>query len=255
MKKAIPILVVLLCMGSGSDINMPIREGGVARFDATAILMDFEAGNAGNLAQRGAGDGQENGGVTHVGATSTTSGHYSFDGTDDYIVVSDHPSFDMDSGVTLAAWFVNDGSVQVNGEYVFDTAQVGNNSRMAVRINLAGTVLVYFKDTGAQETYRTTNGAYDDGEWHHIVAVADINGGSLTIYVDGVVDQGALTGNFNGGTSIFRPTQGIRIGDIYTGGAGYNWDGLIDEPIVYQNCALSQSEVVELCAQGIMRHP
>ena len=69
----------------------------------------------------------------------------------------------------------------------------------------------------------------------------------MTLYLNGVVDT-------NGASNPKSYSDDIHNGgaDFYIGGSGtlYSWDGLIDEPILF-NDALIGAEILEMYQNGI----
>ena len=74
-------------------------------------------------------------------------------------------------------------------------------------------------------------------EWHHVAGV--YGGGSVAVYLDGVLDASAETS-----TPIMANEFNVEIGRNPEG-TDRTWDGLIDELLIY-NRALSENEVLFL---------
>ncbi len=103
-----------------------------------------------------------------------------------------------------------------------------------------------------------TGKAVNDGKWHHVAAVRDTSGKTLTIYVDGVLATSpapALTAGADGALSMIAEDSfniGAQIRCSGCAGAGtYALDmkGAIDE-LSYHSDALTASEIAAIYAAG-----
>jgi hypothetical protein len=132
---------------------------------------------------------------THGGISP---GALSCDGTDDYVAFPATTAFDfVDTTFTVSARFrgVTTAAAQVllgNRDVAVDTAGSFN-----VRLNADGTLLAGTRSPAGNVAVRLTNGTYGDDAWHtfNISFTTDTvtsTNNSVTIYVDGVLDQTAL---------------------------------------------------------------
>jgi hypothetical protein len=113
----------------------------------------------------------------------------------------------------------------------------------AWRISTNGsTTSFHFGITYWQNPNYAVNGTIEVGmdEWHHVCGTYD--GATITLYVDGVVDDTLASD-----TGLGISEDPLRIGANITYEDRY-WDGLIDEVMIYDR-ALSADEVVILASQ------
>jgi len=161
-------------------------------------------------------------------------------------------SFSAPSGsnveFSIEAWVNSDGQQPTtdagivtigygNGgeEFALDCGAIVNGNR---------TFRFYVNDaTGANHGVTCTNGsALQDGQWHHVVAVCDEAGGSVSLYVDGVLNHTASIGH----SGIRSFTSPLAIGSRLSASTATDYDdqfiGNIDDVAVY-NTALSAAQV------------
>jgi len=157
-----------------------------------------------------------------------------FDGVDDFIKIPPNPSLDNLKEFTLAAWVRVDGWVpwmrviSINGE--------GNAFNLG-RFSDTTNAFVHFTDTGKVGRI-ATGGILKLGELTFLVGT--FKRPNLKLYQDGdlvgtlTVDVDVLS--YTGGTH----NVGARMNALYE-----PWNGLIDEPRIY-NRELSQAEIRRL---------
>lgn len=80
------------------------------------------------------------------------------------------------------------------------------------------------------------------GAWMNVVGV--YNGSNLSIYINGSLSQGSLTGSIP--TSPYTGSSALLIGDD---GAPHKLSGLIDDVRIY-NRALSAAQIAAMYAGG-----
>jgi len=175
------------------------------------------------------------------GKMNTTLG---FDGSNDIIT---GPSSNAITGdnlqtISISAW-VKHSDTGDNGYIV----SLKRSSSASTLISLdAGNTgagnLGFLTRNYANTTHRwlNHNGGYNDGNWHHIVAVVD--GLTRTLYIDGVQRN---TDN-EGMQSVTGNTSEFTVGAFHSSNP-IAFDGDIDEVAVYKK-ALSASEVRKLYA-------
>lgn len=164
-----------------------------------------------------------------------------FDGSDDEVIVpaGDGSTYDFGgSNFTIATWIRS--ALTTTGHVV--SADGITNELYYVELQSDGDIEFVYS-TGDIQTI-TASGSYNDGAWHHIVALRD---GARTgrVYVDGML---AASDTDNSGS-----WGGIEIiSDLYFGGnavGGDQFDGIIDDVRIY-NRALSADEVTRLYGLG-----
>ncbi|MCH2022992.1 MAG: choice-of-anchor D domain-containing protein [Saprospiraceae bacterium] len=157
---------------------------------------------------------------------------YEFDGIDDYINVTNTPSFNFETRFSLECWFKtntisNTNKVLIAKEVTDDaegfTVSVANNN-------------IYFNFPGIGSL--TSNGIQLN-QWHHVVAVFDF--GNAYLYLDGVlVSTGFFEYNFNTTENLYIGARHLNSG----GGNIEHFDGAIDEVRIW-NTVRTQNEIRE----------
>ena len=170
-----------------------------------------------------------------------------FDGTDDYIEVSDHDNLSFgngstDSAFTMAGWVKLDAtslqrfitkSGSSTAEYIFGT---GGGSNL---------LLALYDDTTSVVRYRVSTGTLSTGTWTH-VAVTHTSG-TIKLYIDGTEDSGT-SGDIGSYTAMHNSTGTVRLGG-YQNGSQYT-NGKLDELAVWDE-ALTATEISAMAAYPI----
>ena len=91
----------------------------------------------------------------------------------------------------------------------------------ALRVNQAGGVTLAALALGARASL-ASQGAVNDGQWHHVIAEADRKAGTFTIYLDGKQDAS--------GPGLGADASLANEADLYAAGTpqGHNLDGVFD---------------------------
>jgi len=150
------------------------------------------------------------------------------------------------TATTVAAW-IRPTNLPTSG-----TAE--SNWVLGLRINAAGAGIdVNFKGnqlqiagrSQASDSYRSALFAYpNDGRWHHIAAVYDYTGKTITLYLDGVAKP-AVSVAFSSNTLVAgTPSEVDSVGSAPTYGTGW-FTGGIDELRVYSS-RISASDIAAL---------
>jgi hypothetical protein len=194
--------------------------------------------------------GNENHGTVHGEVSLTTDrfgnpdSAYSFDGTDDYIQISDiDPSI-----ITISAW-INTLSHSsdlgpVVGEY--NGSQVSGSRSFLLDINQGGlSGGIYNSAT----TYQFGNSSeiINDGLWHFIVMTWD--GTEITQYIDGFPAVFDVQPSSSGSGDIFDSNQPLFIGAADQGSGREYFNGIIDDVRIY-NRSLAELEINNLYTEG-----
>ena len=166
-----------------------------------------------------------------------------FDGVDDNMTATNAAlDFDYGNDFTLEAWFkTSDQGAMI--------------SRSASGVGYSLTVLVggnisfgMFDDMSGSYTQTTTATGFNDGNWHHVAAsYAGATTGTVSIYIDGVLEAGAEIDNKVGSISN---AGSLRIGSSQS--ANF-FTGALDEVMIH-NTAKTQAEVrlnLHLSLRGI----
>lgn len=186
--------------------------------DSGGTAYDF-SGNSNNGTVNGATQGA-------TGLLGTSA--YSFDGTDDYITMSNPTP----TAFTISIWAYWDGAL--NPFEAPMSTRVSSNGWM-LRLDTDNATQFYVYDSSAS-TYQVVNGTLPNtGEWTHFVGTCDSNG-NTELFID-TVSQGT--------NSVGSRTQSgeLRIGD----GPGRDryWNGDLADARIY-NRALTSTEIQTL---------
>ena len=155
----------------------------------------------------------------------------SYDGTDDYVRVSDDPSLDMTDGFTIAAWIyleqyfewasiVTKGGVENDGGALTPNNYTIHQSGPSV----SGSEFGHLRFTGSSPAlplFLESDTQIPLDEWHYVAITYD--GTTLRFYLDGISDG---SGNLPG--PLDPNDDPLHIGVDFPGGDEY-WDGQIDE--------------------------
>ena len=112
----------------------------------------------------------------------------------------------------------------------------------ALRVNDAGGVTLETKAAGGPASLAGRS-AVNDGKWHHVIAEADRQAGTFTIYVDGKQDAT--------GPGLKADASLANEADLYVGGTpqGHDLNGSMDfMRIARGTLADSKTTIEELCA-------
>ncbi len=128
-------------------------------------------------------------------------GGLAFDGVDDYIEVPDAASLHITDALTVEMW-VNT-TTAANAVLL---EKSNNNTSYGLQLN-AGKVL-FFVSPNAATGQLQSNGAVNDGQWHHIAGTYNHAANTMYVYIDGVLDNTATTKT----DAVTPNTQSLLIG-------------------------------------------
>jgi hypothetical protein len=167
----------------------------------------------------------------------------SFDGTDDYVQVSDSPTLQVTDALTMEAWMNltpradgNDQSLLMKGAYDWYLGVWGTE-------RTPSGIIEFFAgdDVGGWHGLAGST-SVDDGQWHHVATTYD--GSKIRVYVDGAIDGETAT-SFTFKTST---------DDLLISKGGGRWvQGDVDRVRVY-NRALSPSEVQQSYNESVSHY-
>ena len=179
-------------------------------------------------------------------AGKVDSGALRFDGIDDIMEVADHPSFDLTSALTIAAWL----KLENLNTYYFVMVKAPSGSapnnypgNYEFRTSPNTGVLQFGHQTseGTDYVFYDSTGSVTAGRWYH-VAVTFVKGGSVKFYIDGVpagsVPQSGAFGILNN-----EPVRIAGRKDSYS-----FFEGILDDVRLY-NRALKDAEIKVLAAR------
>jgi hypothetical protein len=158
-------------------------------------------------------------------AAGTNGGSGYFDGTGDFLSVTNNAAFDFGSGdMTIECWFYITGNAALNNDSVRDAClfssfpasgtltttydlNVGGNG------STTGTGISFGRRASGTNTTLTYTATITQGSWHHVAVVRTSS--TLSLYLDGsrVAQNTSFSGNIDSGGHT------IRVGTL--GFAGY----------------------------------
>jgi hypothetical protein len=164
----------------------------------------------------------------------------SFDGTDDYVSVSDNNILDITTEITIGAW--------VKKSVLGDGIIAGKNN--AYLLGFSSVDKVYYNHHNGTSWNGVTysNQAITDNNWHYISATYSKGGGAVQIYVDGALDGGS-----SNNSTLAINTNPFTVGYIAGWTANWYFSGSIDEARVY-NYARSADEIKTDYNNGLATH-
>ncbi|MCT4625095.1 MAG: LamG domain-containing protein, partial [Schleiferiaceae bacterium] len=199
---------------SGSNVTQVIDKAGA------------NGGGVNNFTRNGSSSNWVNGKPFSEGNTVLD-----FDGGDNIEVPHDN-SFNLDD-FTLEAW-VKTTSAGANERIITKTAGASQSFSLFVDNGLVG---VGFS-TGGGGNFMSGSISMNDGNWHHIAGVRNASSNTLSLYVDGVLDNSISTT----GTPV-TGTDPLNIGRFSSADpTKQRYNGQMDEVRIW-NTALSQSDL------------
>ncbi|MFP4097870.1 MAG: LamG domain-containing protein, partial [Alphaproteobacteria bacterium] len=203
---------------SGSGVNLV----GHWKLDETTGNTITDSSGNGNTGTWSDGDDNDVTGETGAGAIDNA---LTFDGTNDYILISDSPNigFTNADNFTFAAW-VKLNSCQSSGSKIIEIKSVSSGEDTITLQCYSSTNLTFFgmRDNNSVSNDLEGTTPINDGAWHHVVGVK--NGNTLSVYVDGVLENSDNSVNYTGDF----PANDLRIGWSINGGAR-KVDGTLDD--------------------------
>ncbi|MDD2802537.1 MAG: LamG domain-containing protein, partial [Methylococcales bacterium] len=177
-------------------------------------------------------------GVKPFSGGQSGGGAISFDGSDDFVNITDVASLDFGAGqdFTLETWIkISGGS---GSRDIFTKGGTGD-SDLGYWLIISGTnkVEVGLSDGNDLRALGTSQNTVVDGRWHHVVGVFDRDD-KCTIYIDGKINGSPFSISSEGDISN---SYNLNIGRYVKNSSEY-FSGLIDEVRIY-NRVLSAEEV------------
>ena len=179
---------------------------------------------------RGGNTGALTNGPTY---SSANGGSIVFDGSNDYVSVP--ATNTISSAFTISTWMKNNGGTNKEIACKYSTA-TPSLRQFEFWVEGAGQVSIYAYGSGVAG-WRTSTKIINDNKIYNIVGVFSGANSLLNIYINSIIDNGALNGTVPSSVNI--SSQNIEIGR-YDGGGYFN--GNISNVSIY-NRALSATEV------------
>ena len=138
--------------------------------------------------------------VANAAFSNNNGGYIEFDGTDDYVVVSDVSHLDLRDKLTMSCWAWFDGDGGGSNTIVFGKEKSGSAQYSMVRMNSGDTLDVGLHTGGWTDFFTST--VLSDDTWYHLSATYDRS--NVKIYVNGsLVDTTAETDAISGDSERF----------------------------------------------------
>ena len=159
----------------------------------------------------------------------------------DYIEIGDQSALDITDDISISAWIRG----VVNQDTIFSKYNFG--AQVGYMLLNVGADYVFRINGDGGPSVRVTGPPYNDGNWHHIVAVKEGNE-LLRIYMNGREASDQYE-NQDAGQPIVAPTGITAHIGRRSDNSGYIYNGDLDDVRVY-NRALSPSEIEMLYKMG-----
>ncbi len=196
------------------------------------------------------GSGNNNGTMTNMSSSSIvddvplySNKSFTFDGTDDFVSVTNSNILDGLQKATWSFWFTKSGT---SAKYLSSHYNNGNQF-LFLFIPSSNRIDGYINGVRAFNNNSTTISV---DTWYSAVFVLDSTLSSFSDRLKLFIDGTQIT-NTGGAQLQQNSTLNSDSGDILIGKAttGFNWDGNIDEVSIF-NTALSQSDVTSIYNSG-----
>jgi hypothetical protein len=194
----------------------------------------------------GTKNGTTNGGGGDFLAAQVNNGFNFEYGNTNYFDVGNPASLQITGSLTIAAWFklesVRAGS---SDDSIFDkVSSLSDKAWQFKGSEDCGSerLQIDLSSDGSDSIQRCSSTTLSTGTWYHGVGVYDASAQTLHVYLNGVLNDGTLTGAVP--TSIHNSTGNAYIANKIVGGLE-TFDGVIDDVRVY-NRALSAAEICTL---------
>lgn len=180
-------------------------------------------------------------------AKGITGNALNLNGSGQYGLIPSHPSLDITSQITLAAWIQpQKRSTQYIIRKGIQSSGGGGVNGYELSLSNPGNVFFRFNQAESGDTYRVNSISYypTDGEtWMHVAGTYD--GEHLKIYINGVLER---TVTVTGAPLIITNDRPLAIGAQSSGSVSL--EGSIDDVRIF-NTALSEIEIQDLITAAL----
>jgi len=196
----------------------------------------------------GSHDGLRTNATLNKTAAKVGAGSYNFDGYQDSIKMpyGDDFSFGSTEDFAITYWFKTNSSSTAN-------AMLGKLNTTANDgywiVSSAGMIRFNITNASGSSRVDTLGASYNDGAWHHLVAMRRMEGTNLSIYIDGRIE--------NSRSVTARGVDSLPSKSNFTLGqpgrfaqAPYYYNGSLDDVRVYSR-NLSDSEIYQMYTAGL----
>jgi hypothetical protein len=186
-------------------------------------------------------DASGNGNTGHIhGAGWTAESQYgdalSFSGAGSYVDLGNPASLQSTGSMTWSAWVYITGAPAGDGEIIARSGDA-DGWQLKTSLDTGQRSFAVAISNGSSLIQRYSNTVPALYTWYYVAGVYDANAQMLDIYVNGVLDDGAINGAVPASQSL--PNLNTTIGKRSD---GFNFIGIIDEVRVY-NQALAQQQI------------
>ncbi len=167
---------------------------------------------------------------------------FSFDGSDDFVLVPDAPNLAGFPAVTVEAWVRSSSPADQDIVAHFDIL----NPHAGFLLGIASSALHFYVADDTTYSSRSSLGTITDGVFHHVAVTYDSQ--TVNFYIDGVLDT---THTFAAPVVMGDPTTALHIGTDTNALPGpvdgplRYFDGLIDELAIFGR-VLSAAEIADI---------
>lgn len=174
------------------------------------------------------------------------------DGSNDYVTFGSSFNGAMSTigaasqSMSVAAWF----KTTTSGVYanIIDKGASSTSRQFQLFFNTGDGKLRFQHYSGSSPwPYIDAAGLYNDGKWHHVVAVRDCTNSVMKIYIDGRDD--GTTGSNSNINNDYSATSSIDIGNNRNAMTAF-FPGYIDEVMIWPSRALTAADVRQLYHQS-----
>lgn len=180
------------------------------------------------------------------GATGKFNASLNFDGTDDYVQITDTNDIAHQTGdLSFGGWFKTTDGGGANGRVLLNKGSSHNWLYSTAIVN--GQIYCKLFVANNADDYLLTISplTYNDGIWHHSMCV--VSGNTISNYIDGKL---VATDNTTSGTRDVSSTGHLYIGAFhYNAQMNFFWNGQLDDIRVY-NYGLSSNQIKQLYNGG-----
>lgn len=202
----------------------------------------FQLNNNANDASATGLNGTNNGATATTGFDATPNGAMSFVAAQNDYIDAGNNNRGITDQMSLSLWFriSGNGTYQLAEKYNW-TMDAGFYIRM-----VNGQLYFHGRDqSGVGHAPPPTSATYNDGQWHHLMAIVDVN--HWMLYIDCEMVQDYVTGTSSPDISVNYP---LTFGRYTLDNLAY-LDGDLDDIRLY-NRPLSSTEICHLCHNTVV---
>ncbi len=192
-------------------------------------------------------NGSEQGGIAwNSSGGYDQRGAYQFDGVDDSVLIGHTNSIRITGPITIISWIrINAAPTEMH--FIISKGDDDLHGTVAYQTFIDTSNRFKFKIANNSEFFtRESASILTTGVWAHVAAV--YNRTNMSVYVNGVLDNGALTGNLGGTiipSTLQDPTVNLYIGRQDRVAYPRFFNGVIDDVAIY-NRSLSAEQIYAL---------